>query len=59
MKIADTSFISKGISNALLVLIERFLENRLQWVALYGKTTEWLPVKADLLQWCILGPFFF
>ena len=39
-----------GVSDALLDLIGSFLENQFQRVALNGQTSEWLPVKAGVLQ---------
>ena len=48
-----------GICNALLDLIESFLEKRFQRVILNGQSTEWLPVKAVVSQGSILGPLFF
>ena len=50
---------SKGISDALLDLIESFLENRFQRVVLNGQISEWLPVTASVLQGSILAPLFF
>ena len=48
-----------GICNALLDLIESFLENIFQRVVLNGQTSEWLPVRARVSQGSILGPLFF
>ena len=47
------------ICDALLDLIESFLGNRFQRVALNGPTSERLPVKASAPQGSILGPVFF
>ena len=54
-----SKLISIGISDALLDLIGSFLENRFQRAFLNGKTSEWLPGKAGVLQGSILGPLFF
>ena len=51
-------FESRSISNALLGIIERFLESRFQRVVLNDQTSEWLPVKARVPQGSILGPIF-
>ena len=48
-----------GISDAFLDLIESFLENRFQRVLLNGQMSDWLTVKASVLQGFILGPLFF
>ena len=48
-----------GICDALLDLMRSFLENRFQRVVLNDQTSEWLPVKASVLQGSILGPLFF
>ena len=50
---------SMGISDSLLKLIQSFLTNRFQRVLLNGQISEWLPVKAGMLQGSILGPLFF
>ena len=50
---------SMGISDSLLKLIQSFLTNRFQRVLLNGQISEWLPVKARMLQGSILGPLFF
>ena len=47
------------ISNALLELIKKFLENRFQRVLLNGQTSEWLAIKAGVPQESILGALFF
>ena len=48
--------ISVGISNEL---IESFLRNRFQRVALNSQTSEWLLVKAGVPQGSTVGPLFF
>ena len=48
-----------GICDALLDLMRSVLENRFQRVVLNDQTSEWLPVKASVLQGSILGPLFF
>ena len=48
-----------GICDALLDLMRNVLENRFQRVVLNDQTSEWLPVKASVLQGSILGPLFF
>ena len=48
-----------GLSDAFLDLIESFLENRFQRVLLNGQMSDWLTVKASVLQGFILGPLFF
>ena len=50
---------SMGICDALLDLIEIFLEHRFQRVVSNGLTSEWLPVRASVPQGSILGPLFF
>ena len=50
---------SMGICDALLDLIEIFLEHRFQRVVSNGLTSEWLPVRASVPQGPILGPLFF
>ena len=48
-----------GICDALLDLIGSFFESRFQRVILNGQTSEWLPVRAGVLQGSIFGrPFF-
>ena len=47
-----------GICDALLDLIESFLENRFERVVLNGQTSE-LPVRAGVPQGSILGTLFF
>ena len=48
-----------GICDALLDLIESFLENRFQGVVLNGQTSDWLLVRAGVSQGSILGSMFF
>ena len=50
---------SMGICDALLGLIESFLENRFQRDVSNGQTSEWLTVRAGIPQGSILGPLFF
>ena len=48
-----------GISGNFLKLIKNLLDNRSQRVLLNGQTSNWLPVKAGVLQGSILGLLFF
>ena len=48
-----------GITGLPLILIQNFLNNRLQRVVLNGQTSAWTPVLAGASQGSILGPLFF
>ena len=48
-----------GIDGNSLKLVESFLSNRYQRVALNGKPSSWADVKADFPQGSILGPLLF
>ena len=48
-----------GKKGDLLALIESFLFERQQRVVLNGQESEWLTIKAGVLQGSVLGPFFF
>ena len=48
-----------GICGDALALISSFLNSRLQHVILNGQSSNWLPVKAGVLQGSILGPLSF
>ena len=48
-----------SISGEALPLINSFLNNRFQRVILNGQSSNWLPVKAGVLQGSILGSLFF
>ena len=50
---------SLGISGNLLKLIQYYLDNRFQRVLLNGRSSEWKPVKAGVLQGSILGSLLF
>ena len=50
---------SLGISGSLLKLIQNYLDHRFQRVLLNFQTSEWKPVKADVLQGSILASLFF
>ena len=47
-----------GKKGDLLALIESFLFERQQRVVLNGQESEWLTIKASVLQGSVLGPFF-
>ena len=47
-----------GKKGDLLALIESFLFERQQRVVLNGQESEWLTIKAGVLQGSVLGPFF-
>ena len=48
-----------GIEGKLFHLIESFLSNRYQRVAINGQSSPWLPIKAGVPQGSILGPLLF
>ena len=50
---------SYGISGSLLLLLQSFLSERFQRVALDGQSSEWTGISAGVPQGSILGPFFF
>ena len=50
---------NNGINGNALQLIESFLHNRRQRVALNGQSSSWLPIRTGLPQGSVLGPLFF
>ena len=48
-----------GVKGDLIALIESFLFETQQRVALNGQESEWLTIKAGVPQGSILGPLFF
>ena len=50
---------SYGISRCLFSVLEDFLDNHQQRVALNGKNSNWSPVIAGVPQGSVLGPLFF
>ena len=50
---------SFGVSGNLLELIENFLSNRFQRVALNGQISKWEKINAGVPQGSIVGPLFF
>ena len=48
-----------GVKGDFLALLESFLFERQQRVVLNGQESEWLTIKASVLQGSVLGPFFF
>ena len=50
---------NNGINGNALQLIESFLYNRRQRVALNGQSSSWLSIRAGVPQGSVLGPLFF
>lgn len=47
-----------GVSGDQFKIINNFLKNKFQRVLLNDQASDWLPVKAGVLQGSILGPLF-
>ena len=48
-----------GIEGELLSLLENYLQNREQRVALNGQTSEWRKINSEIPQGSLLGPLLF